>query len=90
MTTATTTTTNLRNRIEASKKAPGYNERCFVDAPTHELDAMLVDIDKLRHALENTTRTLQIILNSPYCVTANLAALQRQVDGAQATLKATK
>jgi hypothetical protein len=84
----TTATTNPRNRIEASKKAPGYNERCFVDAPTHELEAMLADNDKLYAALMDVTQALQVICKSPYCVTTNQAAFAKRAAAAKAVLDA--
>jgi hypothetical protein len=87
---AGTAITNLRNRIEASKKSATYSERTHVDAPVHELEAMLGNMSKLRHALENVTKDLQTIIGAPYCVSMNLAAFQRQVDGAKATLEATE
>ncbi len=36
---------NLRNRLEASKKSPHYNERTHVDVEVHLLDAMLTALE---------------------------------------------
>ncbi len=43
-----TDTTNLRNRMAASRAATGYNDRQFVDVPTHDLEALLAELDELR------------------------------------------
>lgn len=37
---------NLRNRIAASKAATGYQDRQFVDVPTHMLEDLLKERDK--------------------------------------------
>jgi hypothetical protein len=59
--TLATAITNLRNRIEASKKAITYSERTHVDVPVHELEAMLNERDRLREALESATKMLEDI-----------------------------
>jgi hypothetical protein len=70
MTTLSTSIANLRNRIEASKKAPRYNERTHVDAPAHELEMMLNSHQRLYVALQGVTESLEAIVDSPYCTAA--------------------
>lgn len=38
---------NLRNRLEASKRLPNYNQRTHVDVEVHMLDRMLTALEGL-------------------------------------------
>jgi|HubBroStandDraft_2_1064218.scaffolds.fasta_scaffold91367_4 hypothetical protein len=88
MTTLSTSISNLRNRIEASKKAPRYNERTHVDAPAHELEALLGSNEKLYAALMVVTQALEAIVKSPHCAVLNREGFARRVAAAKAALAA--
>jgi hypothetical protein len=59
---AGTAITNLRNRIEASKKAATYSERTHVDAPVHELEAMLDEMRKLENSASRLREALLSVM----------------------------
>jgi len=46
--------TNLRNRLEAARKSPRYNERNFVDVPADQLDRILRFIELHQNSLGAT------------------------------------